>query len=384
MRHVFYWLLCVVAANTLLGCYSPLIREPLSDIEVLRALRLAQLPAEQAYPVVGDLAEPASLRPCCAFGMDLGTEFLQIPLPWYRIDNVVSATTLGEHFYNGDTFGVAGAILGLSGERNGLIYTRRGGFLDSAHIRDTADNTLFLFSQIYPHLGKAITLSLSPELASRRIVLRAFSPPIEPAARYALAAHLAAQLAYQLAQWHEIAQWYGYRSIALVSEEVSAFSPEDLYSNLLGSKLALAVLLQGNAPDQHSYNLAIEAAILQALIVLQAEERVESRAQLVQLDGQWWDSGLRLPAKALVRLRDYSLSARRMPSLPTQSVERGWYLQLDDDWQGYRLSTLAELQLWPDEDTPDLLRRIKPAPVWTVADFSTFSLYAEQQDSEQK
>ncbi|MGL5603797.1 MAG: DUF4056 domain-containing protein, partial [Plesiomonas sp.] len=185
-------------------------------------------------------------------------------------------------------------------------------------------------------------------------------------------------------QWHEIAQWYGYRSIALVSEEVSAFSPEDLYSNLLGSKLALAVLLQGNAPDQHSYNLAIEAAILQALIVLQAEERVESRAQLVQLDGQWWDSGLRLPAKALVRLRDYSLSARRMPSLPTQSVERGWYLQLDDDWQGYRLLALAELQLWPDEDTPDLLRRIKPAPVWTVADFSTFSLYAEQQDSEQK
>ncbi|MGL4928856.1 MAG: hypothetical protein ACRC4H_01670, partial [Plesiomonas sp.] len=95
-------------------------------------------------------------------------------------------------------------------------------------------------------------------------------------------------------------------------------------------------------------------------------------------------SGLRLPAKALVRLRDYSLSARRMPSLPTQSVERGWYLQLDDDWQGYRLLALAELQLWPDEDTPDLLRRIKPAPVWTVADFSTFSLYAEQQDSEQK
>ncbi|MGL4978547.1 MAG: DUF4056 domain-containing protein, partial [Plesiomonas sp.] len=277
-----------------------------------------------------------------------------------------------------------GAILGLSGERNGLIYTRRGGFLDSAHIRDTADNTLFLFSQIYPHLGKAMSLSLSPELASRRIVLRAFSPPIEPAARYALAAHLAAQLAYQLAQWHEIAQWYGYRSIALVSEEVSAFSPEDLYSNLLGSKLALAVLLQGNAPDQHSYNLAIEAAILQALIVLQAEERVESRAQLVQLDGQWWDSGLRLPAKALVRRRDYSLSAQRMPSLPTQSVERGWYLQLDDDWQGYRLSILAELQLWPDEDTPDLLRRIKSAPVWTVADFSTFSLYAEQQDSEQK
>ncbi|MGL4602500.1 MAG: DUF4056 domain-containing protein, partial [Plesiomonas sp.] len=240
MWRVFYWLLCVVVANTLLGCYSPLIREPLSEIEVLRALRLPVLPAEQAYPVVSNLVEPASLRPCCAFGMDLGTTFLQIPVPWYRIDNVVSAPTLGEHFYNGDTFGVAGAILGLSREHNGLIYTRRGGFLDSAHIRDTADNTLFLFSQIYSHLGKAMTLSLSPELASRKIVLRAFSPPVEPSERYALAAHLAAQLAYQLAQWHEIAQWYGYRSIALVSEEVSAFSPEDLYSNLLGSKLALA------------------------------------------------------------------------------------------------------------------------------------------------
>ncbi|MGL5008190.1 MAG: DUF4056 domain-containing protein [Plesiomonas sp.] len=383
MPRIFYWLLCVVAASTLLGCYAPLIREPLSDIEVLRALRLSQLPAEQAYPVVQNLAEPSSLRPCCAFGMDLETTFLDVPVPLYRIDNVVSAPTLGEHFYNGDTFGVAGALLGLSREHNGLMYTRRGGFLDSAHIRDTADNTLFLFSQIYPRLGAAMTLSLSPELASRQIVLRAFPAPTATADRYALAAHLAAQLAYQLAQWHEIAQWYGYRSIALVSEEVSAFSPEDLYSNLLGAKLALAVLLQGNAPNQHSYNLAIEAALQQALNVLQVEDHAGSRAQLADIDGQWWDSQQRLPAKQLVRRRDYSLSAQRMPNLPVSTVDRGWYLQLGDEWQGYRLSALAHLQLRPNSDTPALMRRIQPAAVWLSADFSVFSQYAEQYDRKQ-
>ncbi len=33
-------------------------------------------------------------------------------------------------------------LLGLSEEQNGLIYTRRGGFIDIAHVRDTADNYL--------------------------------------------------------------------------------------------------------------------------------------------------------------------------------------------------------------------------------------------------
>ncbi|OWA85706.1 hypothetical protein BV377_29140, partial [Klebsiella pneumoniae] len=43
---------------------------------------------------------------------------------------------------------------------------------------------------------------------------------------------LAGHLAFEIALWHEIAQWYGFQSVPGFSEEISAFSPEDLYSNL--------------------------------------------------------------------------------------------------------------------------------------------------------
>ncbi|PBD34343.1 hypothetical protein CK247_30710, partial [Klebsiella pneumoniae] len=33
----------------------------------------------------------------------------------------------------------------------------------------------------------------------------------------------------RIAQWHEIAQWYGFQSVPGFSEEISAFSPEDLW-----------------------------------------------------------------------------------------------------------------------------------------------------------
>nr|WP_320204255.1 DUF4056 domain-containing protein [Salmonella enterica] len=42
--------------------------------------------------------------------------------------------------------------------------------------------------------------------AQRRIVFRSFTPPSSPGERYALAAWMAAYIAFQLAVWHEIAQ----------------------------------------------------------------------------------------------------------------------------------------------------------------------------------
>src|SRR3546814_3738434 len=73
-------------------------------------------------------------------------------------------------------------------------------------------NALFLFSQIWPRLGQHWSLDLGPELADRRIDFDAFDLPDSPADRYTLAAFLAAHLSFQLAAWHEIAQWYGYHT----------------------------------------------------------------------------------------------------------------------------------------------------------------------------
>lgn len=133
--------------------------------------------ASQAWPILHDLKAPQGLRACCAFGYDLQAEVAGIPVPFYTIDNIVEADNLGEHHYNDSYLGATAGLMGVSHEKVGLIYTTDGGFIDIAHVRDTADYTLYLFSQIYPKLGEEWTLTLSDELASRQIHFSAFTPP---------------------------------------------------------------------------------------------------------------------------------------------------------------------------------------------------------------
>ena len=61
-----------------------------------------------------------------------------------------------------------------------------------------------------------------------------------------LTASLAIWAGYQLSLWHEIATWYGWASFEAFPERASAFSPEDLYSNLLGAKLVGPIISSGN------------------------------------------------------------------------------------------------------------------------------------------
>src|SRR3546814_10292448 len=177
--------------------------------------------------------------PCCGFGHVLRVGAFGIPGPVIRLDNVIDPTLLGHHGYNGGSTSFIGDLTGRDAGKLGIVYTRRGGFIDIAHVRDSADNALFLFSQIWPRLGQHWSLDLGPELADRRIDFDAFDLPDSPADRYTLAAFLAAHLSFQLAAWHEIAQWYGYHTVPGFPERLSAFSPEDLYSNVLGARLGL-------------------------------------------------------------------------------------------------------------------------------------------------
>ncbi|VDZ97119.1 Uncharacterised protein [Salmonella enterica subsp. enterica] len=102
---------------------------------------------------------------------------LGLPVPFYQLNNVVTVDSLGASISNNDHLysGVAN-LIGLSGENNGIVYTLRGGFIDTAHVRDTADMTVYIFSQLLPKLGQAFTLNLGEELAERRLVFTAFTP----------------------------------------------------------------------------------------------------------------------------------------------------------------------------------------------------------------
>ncbi|EFO2623826.1 DUF4056 domain-containing protein, partial [Escherichia coli] len=269
-----------------------------------------------AWPVMPPLSPPEGLRACCAFGYDLGVRvpWLRTPLPFFHLDNVVEVGSTGGHHYN-DSF-VSG-MLSLAGggrEHNGIIFTTQGGFVDTAHVRDTADMTVFIFTRLWPRLGQAFVLSPGrDELAQRRLVFRAFTPPSSVRDRYVLAAEISARLAYQLAVWHEIAQWYGFESVPGYPETVSAFSPEDLWSNLLGARVALSLIFSGQTADRRMYETAMQNALKQVLVHLGGGAASRTRFQLRMLDRVWWNSRCLLPDKWLVIKRNYDVDADRLP-----------------------------------------------------------------------
>ena len=81
---------------------------------------------------------PAALRPCCAFGVDLEVAVGRVPVPGVEIGNVTGREKLGPHrFDNGfislnrhDSRGW------VDDEGNGLVYSCRGGPLDTAHVAE--------------------------------------------------------------------------------------------------------------------------------------------------------------------------------------------------------------------------------------------------------
>ncbi|MTC59798.1 DUF4056 domain-containing protein [Providencia rustigianii] len=346
---------------------------------------LASIPIEEAsqtWPVLSSLGAPQGLRACCAFGYNIRAEISGVPVPFYLIDNIVEANKLGEHHYNDSYLAATADIVGLNSEKVGLVYTTDGGFIDIAHVRDTADYTLYLFSQIYPNLGKEWTLKLSDELASRQIHFNSFTPPESAVERYTLSTYLAAKLAFQLAAWHEIAQWYGYQSVPGFSEGVSAFSPEDLYSNLLGARLASSLILQGRAESLTIFSHSLETILPVALNELGAFNKEKTREVFDRVDGIWWDSSKRVPNKFLLLTRDYDVADSRYPFLPTQTIpHKGLKLSLPDEYAGYSLAKLAQFRLVP---TDKMAQLPVPEKYWTIDDFSTLAEQAKIEDQKQQ
>lgn len=334
--------------------------------------------ASSAWPAMPPQPLPKGLRPCCAFGYNLHAELLGMPVPFYQLDNVAYASHLGQHQYNDKMLASLENLTGLSSENNGILYTARGGFIDTAHVRDTADMTVYIFSQLLPRLGQAFTLDLESELAQRRLVFTAFTPPTDPAERYTLAAWLAAHLAYQVAEWHEIAQWYGFESVPGFSEGVSAFSPEDLYSNLLGARLAVSLILDGQTVSQGVYNAAMGTALTQALMHLGAQPPAMTRFHFDMLDGRWWNSQRRVPEKYLVLHRNFQMGDNRLPTRVPGEQSAPQRLTLPHRWQGVNLADLGQLQLWPGVSMKQLP---PPARYYTAEDFPTLAASAQQADN---
>jgi hypothetical protein len=317
---------CALLALAVLACrdqgwnVGKRVRAPDADVAAALGDTGAANPSALAAADVPEIAYPKALRPCCAFGADLKVAVGRVLVPGVEIGNLVDPGQVGAHRYdNGflslqrsDPRGV------VDRENNGLVYTCRGGFIDLAHVRDNADNTLALAAAIARNLETGGSIDIPPQGATMRIRLRPVSAEaVQKYGRIQLSVAEAQWLAFQLSIWHEIATFYGYASLAQWPEKISAFSPEDLYSNQIGVRLAGGVVLSKGARSETEYDLGMDAWIARTLERLGAVSLKNSRTAMQRVDGIWWDSEKRIP--------DWTLVMRR--SFDTGPFLRGWRLE---------------------------------------------------------
>ncbi len=392
--------LAVTLALALSSCAT---KRPMWAVTISPTPEAVQAAMEQNayYPYRGDInpvhlpqfEPPTRLRPCCVFGMDVKISMKRIPIPIYQVVNVIGKKGLGPHTYDSGFFGGYGTDKKIgTNENNGVIYTCKGGFIDTAHVRDYSDLTIYLFFEFYKNLGTAFDVELKGELGPRVILVDPVEVKGGKFERARVAAVMASWTAYQLSLWHEIAQWHGYSEFSMFSEEPSAYSVEDAYSNLLGISIANGLIYSALVFNDNQYARNFDTWFQATLKTLGAVSEKESRRYMRHVDGFWWDSTKRLPEKFIVLKRNYNMGHVQTPFLVPDSIkatfdipapcpagsppatltlEHTIYERPISDWvhiqlfvgESYR-ETFAPgtaFNTWPDAITPDEFQAIADA-----------------------
>lgn len=217
---------------------------------------------------------PRIIRTCCAFGANVGI----VIVPFLKYTDLINVDDIGTHHY-----------LGGKSEKNGIVYTYKGGFLDIGHLRDQSDWTAYFHSLIMHNRGNNnFELVLGREGGQKK--LRLFIPEDLSNEDAAL---LGGRIAYDLSVWHEIATWYGVSTVPFVPERYSSFSAEDDYSNQLGVVLGIQSVLSDEPFDEAmAHNLSKKLEELQV-----AKSLDESYRAMEAVNGLWWSSEYKFPSK---------------------------------------------------------------------------------------
>jgi hypothetical protein len=146
----------------------------------------------------------------------------------------------------------------------------------------------------------------------------------------------------------------------------SAFSPEDLYSNLTGIELAAEVLSDDTVTSEEAFNRAMDRALETRLEQLGALPPELTVAAASAVDGRWWNSQARVPDMALVLRRSFDLGPRVSPwqipdgvrpaALEAACRETGreaWVLEPTDRIGDVAFDTRARLDLRVDTQNLD-------------------------------
>ena len=190
---------------------------------------------------------------------------------------------------------------------------------------------------------------------------------------------LAVRIAFQMSIWTELVQYYGLTKFAGAEEVYSSFTPDDLYSNLLGAHLGIAAL-ESDLPYDHAMDIALLTTLDRLGVVSQAQ----TRRTLDRLAGSWWNPDFAWPSRNIAILRTYGIGPEVAPSLAPEDViashgkpflldvpEKGpGGAPLDGDYQLEIVPHVGEMARFPDaekgktfdqQDLPRLVEEVHAA-----------------------
>jgi len=194
------------------------------------------------------------------------------------------------------------------GEKNGLVYTSRGGFLDIGHVREAADRTAYIAGVVRENLEKNETdFSFEVIEPARYFVTIRFPECWDRVGEergQEIIADISIRLGQYLAQttliWHEMVTWFGYTSTAFFSEHISSFSCEDPYSDLLGTRLATFALRD----TERTYDDAMTKLLDEELKRLGVQPAAVAKQAVQKTKGKWYKGGAYFFAKVTKRCFD--------------------------------------------------------------------------------
>lgn len=231
--------------------------------------------------VIAILAMSLLITGCC--GIDgkprprMGT--LPTPPPGPRFAN---PENLGKHSYGYNPF-----------EINSVVYTCSAGHIDITHLRWNADYTRYAIKKIQKTLlnkRKGFSFTMALEVSKHDISFTYpdnwDSLPKDQKQKIAeeVSYELGPYIAFNATLWHEIITWFGTHFAGFEPEFNSAFSWEDMYSNLLGTKLAV----QAVKDKEHKYNTAMTIAIDQAIQELGPKPASVAIKAAEDMRGKWF------------------------------------------------------------------------------------------------
>jgi hypothetical protein len=171
---------------------------------------------------------------------------------------IVDPATIGSHSSSG-------------GDVFGQLYTCSGGFVDIAHLRDTADLTRYYHEWLTKFGKNAAGDPVPTFFYPGTVTIKTAVPAGDRIA-------VARSLAYDEAAFHEIESYWEFSP----GKHLSAFSPEDLVSNFLGTYVAGKAIAAGG-----SFDTAMTTEINSLLTTLGARTPAQTSGAFATINGDW-------------------------------------------------------------------------------------------------